>query len=116
MRNTHGERPEWLVEPCPKWCHGDHSGQELPADRNHLSDQVLVPVITKGRAPSWRRIPGDLVAADDLTIAISQRVGDREAWLAIVNDTQNVEVSLESVARLSAALAAVIDEVTTGAA
>lgn len=52
MSKTDGERPDWLDEPCPNWCHGDHTGQELPADRYHLSDQVLVPVITKERAPA----------------------------------------------------------------
>lgn len=42
MSNTDVERPEWLDEPCPAWCHGDHSGQDFEADRKHLSEQVLV--------------------------------------------------------------------------
>src|SRR5699024_8393614 len=61
MNNTDVERPEWLDEPCPAWCHGDHSGQDFEADRKHLSETVTVPVITHGRAPRWRHLPGDVV-------------------------------------------------------
>lgn len=112
MSNTDVERPEWLDEPCPAWCHGGHSGQDFEADRKHLSEQVLVPVIMQGRAPRWRHISGDVVEADELSIAVYRRVGDRETWLAIANDLQNVEVSLESAARLSSELAALIEELT----
>lgn len=110
MSNTDVECPEWLDEPCPAWCHGDHSGQEFKADRKHLCEQVLVPVITQGRAARWRHIPGDVVEADEMSIAVYRRVGDHETWLAIANDTQNIEVSLESAARLSSELAALLDE------
>lgn len=112
MSNTDVERPEWLDEPCPAWCHGDHSGQDFEADRKHLSETVAVPVITQGRAPRWRHTPGYVIEADELLIAVYRRVGDRETWLAIANDSQNVEVSLESAARLSSELAALIEELT----
>lgn len=111
MSNTDIERPEWLDEPCPAWCHGDHSGQDFEADRKHLSETVAVPVITQGRAPRWRHTPGYVIEADELLIAAYRRGGDRETWLAIANDSQNVEVSLESAARLSSELAALIREV-----
>ncbi|WP_300343897.1 hypothetical protein [Nesterenkonia sp.] len=112
MSTTDAERPDWLNEPCPAWCHGDHSGQEFPEDRKHLRVQMLVPVILQGPAPRWWNIPGDVVVAEELLIAVYRRVGDRETWLAIANDSQNLEVSLESAARLSGKLAEVIEEVT----
>ncbi|MGO2862615.1 MAG: DUF6907 domain-containing protein [Brevibacterium sp.] len=112
MRTIDGERPQWLDAPCPAWCHGDHSGQDFEADRKHLGETVTVPVITHGPAPCWRHIPGDVVEADELLIAVYRRVGDCERWLAIMNDSQHVEVSLESAARLSSEFAALIEELT----
>lgn len=110
MSNTDVERPEWLDQPCPSWRHGDHSGQDFREDRKHLSDQVLVPVITQGRAPGWWHVPGDVVEAEEMSIAIYRRVGERETWLVIDNDRQNVEVCLESARRFSDELAALIEE------
>lgn len=72
------ERPEWLQEPCPHWCHGDHSGQEHPTDRKHLTDQTLVPVITQGPERRWQREFKDVIKAEDMTIAVYRRIGDYE--------------------------------------
>ncbi len=65
------------------------------------------------RAPRWRHVSGDVVEAEELTIAIYRRVGSHETWVAIANDTHSVEVSLESAVRLSGELAALLNEVTT---
>lgn len=51
-----------------------------------------------------------------MSIAIYRRVGERETWLVIANDRQNVEVSLESAGRLSDELAELIQEVTASQA
>lgn len=97
---------------CLAQCHGDHSGQDFEADRKHLGETLAVSLITYGRAPCGRHIPGDVVEADEPLIAVYRRVGDCERWLAIVNDSQHGEVSLESATRLRRELAALIEKLT----
>lgn len=107
-------RPDWLTEACPRWCSGDHAGQELEADRAHFSEFVVLPVIE-------RRIvadldtgePGTRLGAEGLTMVAFQRVGDFETWVAIGTESTWMQISRESAHRLSHELCVLLDELVT---
>ncbi|MGO1292286.1 MAG: DUF6907 domain-containing protein [Micrococcaceae bacterium] len=94
-------RPDWLTEPCPSWCCGDHRGQHHPADRVHFSEARLVPVIERLRArdPSSGEIQVYASACDAALVAV-QAVGERDVWVSIGTEEHQVEVSVESIRRL----------------
>ncbi|MGP5930484.1 hypothetical protein [Corynebacterium glyciniphilum] len=102
------EHPERLDEPCL----GGRSCKDLEADRKHLCEAVASPFTKQRHARSGGISPADVVKTDELLATVFQRVGERETWLAIANDFQNVEVFSESVVRLSRELAALVDEPT----
>lgn len=105
------EHLEWLQQPCPHWCHCDHSGQEHPTDRKRLADQPFATLITQEPEHREQREFKDSIKAEDMAIAVYRKRGDYEVWLRIVNDREHVEINLESSARLSASLNAFIVEV-----
>lgn len=77
------ERPDWLAEPCPAWCDGEHDGQELEADRRHHSIYRVVPVIQpEGRWPRRGHRVDDRAEADELNVIAFRDVGARESWVA----------------------------------
>lgn len=108
---TSSERPEWLTEPCPAWCDGRHADQEMAEDRRHHSDSRVVPVIQRHvRWPRGTHGAGDEVEGDELNVLAFRDVGARETWVAIANDRQHVEVTVESAVRLHAAIGMLLDE------
>lgn len=114
---TPSERPDWLTEPCPAWCDGRHADQEMAEDRRHHSEYQVVPVIQRQvRWPQGTHGVGDEVEGDDLTVLAFRDVGARETWIAIANDRQHVEVTLESASRLYTALGRLLSEATSCAA
>ncbi|MFT4259494.1 DUF6907 domain-containing protein [Microbacterium sp.] len=107
------ERPDWLTEPCPAWCDGEHAGQHLEDDRCHHSDYRVVPIIQQQRRwprPALR--PGDDVEAGELNVLTFRSVGARETWIAIANDQQKLELTHESACRLHAALGSLLRDVS----
>lgn len=109
------KRPEWLTEPCPQWCDRDHIAQFLVEDRRHHSDYHLVPVIQRlGRTPGCGRLPTDEVEADELNIVAFRDVDARETWVAIANDRQRLQLTLESTTRLHAVLGNFLGQLTEG--
>lgn len=108
---TPSERPEWLTEPCPAWCDGKHDDQEMVEDRRHHSEYHVVPVIQKlQRWPRATRGAGDEVEGDELSVLAFRDVGARETWIAIANDRQHVEVTVESAVRLHTALGKLVKQ------
>lgn len=95
------ERPDGLTEPCPSWCGGDHTGQELLADRRHESDYLVIPIIQRRDGYA---APEEMPEGDELTVVAARNMGARETWVAIANDRQHVEISPECAERLHAAL------------
>lgn len=93
---TTKQHPEWLVEPCPAWCDGEHADQLFEADRRHHSERRLVPVIQRQEPSSL----GDSAESDELNIVVVKDVGSCETWVVIANDRQSIEVTLESAGRL----------------
>lgn len=91
------DRPDWLSEPCPAWCSGDHRNQEHPADRRHESAYLVIPII---QPLDGGTAAGDAVEADELNIVAVRRVGARETWVALASESQALEVSAESASRL----------------
>lgn len=109
------ERPEWLTKPCPTWCDGKHNDQEMVEDRRHHSEYQVVPVIQRQvRWPRGTRGPGDEVEGDELNVLAFRDVGARETWVAIANDRQTLEVTLESAVRLHSALGKLIMRLRRG--
>lgn len=107
--------PDWLSEPCPSWCCGDHEGQEHPADRRHFSDLPTVPVTTLVRhvsADHPSTIERD-AAATDFTVELSRYVGDQDIWLFVGDEGEGIEVSLESARRLHRAMDEVLHAEST---
>lgn len=99
------ERPDWLSEPCPAWCDGRHDDQNMVDDRRHCSTYEVVPIIQPSEGwPRGRHRPNDDVEADELNVLAFRDVGARETWVALANDRQHLEVTLESAVRLHAAL------------
>lgn len=104
------ERPDWLTEPCPAWCDGEHVDQHLVADRRHHSGYHVVPIIqARGHWPTARQTRSDDVEADELNILAFRDVGAWETWVAIANDRQHVEVTFESAQRLHRALGRLLE-------
>jgi len=111
--NAETTRPDWLTEPCPDWCDGRHDGQEMVDDRRHCSDYEVVPIIQPSeRWPRGRHRPNDDVEAEELNVLAFRDVSARETWVAIANDRQKVEVTLESAVRLHAALGVLLGRAT----
>ncbi len=109
------EPPVWLSEPCPAWCGGDHSGQHCPVDRRHESEYVIVPVIQQ--TTRWRgdaRDPLRTVTPTELNVVVFRDVGDDETWVAVANDAQHLEISVESARRLHRALGEALTHVLRG--
>lgn len=105
------DRPDWLSEPCPGWCSGDHRGQAFPADRRHESEHVLVPVIQRRTEWSTRDLhPTHVVEPDALTLAVVREVEQAETWVAVASDHQCLEITLESARRLHGALGRLLEE------
>lgn len=105
------DRPDWLTERCPAWCDGKHDDQEMTEARRHHSAYQIVPIIQpRGRWPRGRSRPSDDVEADELNVLAFRDVGARETWIAIANDRQHVELTVESAARLLAALGSLMSE------
>lgn len=103
--NPETARPDWLSEPCPTWCEGRHDDQNMVDDRRHCSTYEVVPIIQPSeRWPRGRHRPTDEVEADELNVLAFRDVGARETWVAVANDRQHLEVTLESAVRLHAAL------------
>lgn len=103
------ERPDWLTEPCPSWCDGEHADQNHPDDRRHHSSYHVVPIIQQASSRDRTQLPGDDVEADQLNVLATRRVGARETWVAIANDQQKLELTPESARRLHAALGDLIE-------
>lgn len=105
---TDNPRPVWLMEPCPRWCDGDHARQELPADRRHQCVLAEVPVIFRRADDPSGSAPTAVVIADDLGIVIFREVGSAGTWVALAGDAEEMIFRLESVGRLSAVLSRVL--------
>lgn len=107
-------RPAWLTESCPSWCSGDHDGQNYPVDRLHLSSMTTIPVIERVRirdAETTQIIPQ--AEPVEATVVIVQMVGDRDVWVAVGTETQQLEVTLESARRLHHHLARLLRDLDT---
>lgn len=103
------EQPGWLTEPCPSWCDEQHDDQDLIDDRRHHSAFWVVPVIQP--VERYRHLSHRLEASE-LTMLTFRDVADRETWVAIANDQQRLELTLESALRLQAGLLQLLDAVT----
>ena len=102
-------RPEWLNEECPRWCSGEHDAQWHPADRLHESEGAVVPAITLTRRFDDPRVEVvRVVEPTELVVVVRRYVGQRETWVAIADDRQRIEVTLESAHRLHEALTRVL--------
>lgn len=97
------ERPDWLTEPCPAWCSGDHDGQQYPADRQHQSPQHWHPAVMQHRDHDGHH-PTRFPTATEFCVVAVRYVGERETWIAIATETQQLEFSHESARRLHAEL------------
>lgn len=106
------ERPDWLTEPCPAWCDGEHADQHLEADRRHHSDYFVVPIIQQHYWPHGSLRVGDDVEADELNVLAFRDVGARETWIALANDQQKLELTAESAKRLHAALGCLLERMS----
>lgn len=110
-----GKRPEWLTEPCPQWCDRDHLAQRVVDSRRHHSDYLLVPVIQRlARTPGCGRLLTDDVEADELNIVAFRDVNAQETWVAIANDRQGLQLTLESTTRLHTVLGSFLGQLTAG--
>ena len=109
-------RPDWLTEPCPSWCSGDHRGQDHPSDRWHHSDYLTVPVIERQRilGPDIEDIV-HILAAEEVTIVVSRAVEHHETWAVIATDQGRVEVTLESMRRIHRRLGELLDRIILSA-
>ncbi|AXR74469.1 hypothetical protein DCC27_009395 [Auritidibacter sp. NML130574] len=70
------EHLEWLQQPCPHWCHCDHSGQEHPTDRKRLADQPFATLITQEPEHREQREFKDSIKAEDMAIAVYRKRGE----------------------------------------
>ena len=109
------KQPDWLDEPCPSWCEGDHSGQQFPADRRHQTELRIVPVVERNRR--WRAAEyggcAKLIDAGELHVLAVRDLDDADIWVVVANDQQRIEVSLESARRLVPELVQLLKIVTT---
>lgn len=54
---TSSNRPQWLTEPCPKWCATTHRLDDLPDDRLHFSAWLRPVALTYApRVGDHRRV------------------------------------------------------------
>ncbi len=103
-----------LTEACPHWCDRDHDDHPPPPDGRHQSTPIWLPVTTlhrsTGDALPRRR---DAVAEDAWLLAM-RYMGDRETWVAIATEHQQIELTPESAARLHDALGTLLTLLTQG--
>lgn len=119
---TTKHRPDWLTEPCPPWCAGEHHEQDAPEDRDHYSAYHAIPVIQPRFERGHRSLyvpDHDVVEAEELGIVAVRGVGARETWISIDGENQSLKITLESAHRLHSELGRLLRvatgaEVTTG--
>ena len=105
--------PPWLSEPCPPWCRCDHHGQDHPVDRVHTSAASSVPVVERVRVvdtSSGEVVP--VVQASEATIMAVQAVGHGDVWISLSTETDQLEVSLESLQRLRRPITDLLEHLT----
>ena len=98
---------------CPAWCARAHDGQDHPSDRYHATPHVFVPVVVPARSSKDVNAAGrgESAEATEFSVQASQRVlGDSTTWVAIVGEQQYIDVTVESAARLHAALGQLLDK------
>jgi hypothetical protein len=104
------QRPDWLQEPCPTWCLGDHHDADHPLDRAHQGTMLGVAVVALDRHldpqdGSWHRA----AFSTECLVVMFQYLDDAEVWVVAEGEHgQRLEVSKESAQRLYYALGKVL--------
>ena len=99
-------QPSWLLEDCPPWCVAEHEASDHPHDRSHQSAIVTIPVVLREQILRGGRLT-NLERGADFDIARFRPIGTPMEWVFVGDDEHRLELSVESAARLVAALAAV---------
>lgn len=82
---------------CPPWCIADHSSHEEPGAVLHRGETRTLPVVLEGRGHGGAH-------RAELLVEMSRHHGEAAVWVYLGDGWTGFSLSLESAARLSAAL------------
>lgn len=99
-------RPSWQADPCPAWCAVEHREDDPPPDRVHDSVGRYVRVVLA-------ESQGHAQVSAELLVMLSRRCDETAEWVFVgepERDGQHLVLSRESAARVTQALATLLDD------
>ncbi len=87
--------------PCPSWCVADHRREDERGEVRHRSATYAVPVALEGGGGAGPH-------GAELLVEVSRRHGEAGAWLYLGDGWTGFSMPLESAARVTEALVAVL--------
>lgn len=91
---------------CPPWCVADHAREDEPGAVRHRGATHAVPAVLEGRGH-------DGPHSAELLVEVSRRDEDAAVWVYLGDGWTGFSLSLESAARLSAALSIALRDAGT---
>jgi hypothetical protein len=92
-----------MTRPCPPWCVADHAAEDEPGSVRHRGPTRTVPVVLEGRGSAGPH-------AAELLVEASRGADEAVVWVYVGDGWTGFSLSLESAARLSAALGETLEE------